>query len=121
MDGAYYTPTGKYIKSLKLDIVNRDEIHEHKKDKDPYESKFLEVRKVKGMGEGLFARQKIPKGDLCSLYSGILVPHYVVDRRRWEFNSNTIECDEKYSIDVPAPYHLTKNYCATLGHKANHR
>lgn len=26
----------------------------------------------------------------------------------------------KFAIDVPEPYHLTKNYWASLGHKANH-
>jgi len=120
MTGAYYTPGGKKIKNVKIDEVTREEMPEHKHDIDPYEKKTVIVKSAGKMGEGLYAKRDIWKGTLVSLYSGVLVPHYVVDRRRWEFNDNTIECDEKLSLDVPKPYHLTKNYSASLGHKANH-
>ena len=62
-------------------------------DKDPYESKYIEIKQTKDMGEGMFAKRSIKEGHLCSLYAGILYPHYIVDRRRWELNSNTIEVD----------------------------
>lgn len=106
--GKYYTKQHKFVKELKPDIVNRDEMPENPLDEDPYEKKTIYVKDVKSKGQGMFAKRKIPKDQLCSLYAGVLVPHYVVDRRRWEFNSNTIECDDKYSIDVPEPYHLMK-------------
>ena len=78
------------------------------------------LNKVEGKGEGLFTKKCIEKGKLWALYAGILVPHYLVDRRRWEFNSNTIEADSEFSIDVPSPFEKLSKYCASLGHKANH-
>lgn len=91
ISGDYYTKSGKKIKELQIDHVNLNSMHKFPFDKDPYEDKFIEVRKVEGMGEGLFAKRKIKKRDLVSIYSGILISHQAVDRRRWEFNSNTIE------------------------------
>ena len=118
--GVYYDCKGKKIKDLKVDIVEKLEMPVHKLDKDPYESETVKVLKTEGKGEGSFAKRDIPSGQLCALYSGMLVPHYIVDRRRWEFNDNTIEADDKYSIDVPPDCIDRKNYWASLGHKANH-
>jgi [histone H3]-lysine4 N-methyltransferase len=118
--GAYFKPNGTKIKDLKIDLVNRRMVHKFKKDSDPYEQKHVVVKKVDGMGEGLFAKKSIPKGNLISLYAGVLVPHYAVDGRRWYFNSNTIEADGYFSIDVPFPDSSLSNYTASLGHKANH-
>ena len=81
------------LNKLKLDIVNRDSMALNPLDWDPYESKFIEIKQTKNMGEGMFAKRDIPQGHLCSLYAGILYPHYIVDRRKWELNSNTIEVD----------------------------
>mmetsp|Transcript_16948 Transcript_16948/g.16617 ORF Transcript_16948/g.16617 Transcript_16948/m.16617 type:complete len:249 (-) Transcript_16948:25-771(-) len=120
ISGAYYDHKGKKIKKLKVDFVKREEMPDFKHDKDPYEKRFLKVKEVEGKGQGLFAKRLIKQGQLCSLYSGTLIPHYKVDRRRWEFNSNTIEADPNFSIDVPSPYHKLEEYSASLGHKANH-
>ena len=68
----------------------------------------------------MFAWWFIPKGDLCSIYSGLLIPNEIEDARHWDLNNNTIQLDAEYCIDVPSPYHLVNNYCASLGHKANH-
>lgn len=43
-----------------------------------------------------------------------------VDARDWSLNGNTISLDEDTVIDVPEPFNRTENYCASLGHKANH-
>lgn len=94
VDCWYYSKEGKKLKKLKLDIVNRDSMPQHPLDWDPYESNFIEIKQTPNMGDGMFAKRKISKGHLCSLYAGILYPHYIVDRRRWELNSNTIEVDK---------------------------
>ncbi len=46
--------------------------------------------------------------------------HSVVDGRDWEHNGNTISLDEDTVLDVPSELSSCANYCATLGHKANH-
>lgn len=43
-----------------------------------------------------------------------------VDSRDWAVNGNTISLDEDTVIDVPQPFDQLENYCASLGHKANH-
>lgn len=43
-----------------------------------------------------------------------------VDSRDWAMNGNTISLDEDTVIDVPQPFDQLENYCASLGHKANH-
>ncbi len=43
-----------------------------------------------------------------------------MDSRDWSLNGNTISLDEDTVIDVPEPFNLTENYCASIGHKANH-
>lgn len=43
-----------------------------------------------------------------------------VDSRDWALNGNTISLDEDTVIDVPQPFDRLENYCASLGHKANH-
>ena len=35
-------------------------------------------------------------------------------------NSNVISTSATTCIDVPRPYDTLSNYCATMGHKANH-
>lgn len=44
INGHYISKDGKKIKTLKVDIANRDNMPEHKMDKDPYESKYLTVK-----------------------------------------------------------------------------
>lgn len=43
-----------------------------------------------------------------------------VDSRDWALNGNTLSLDEDTVIDVPEPYNHVTQYCASLGHKANH-
>ncbi len=46
--------------------------------------------------------------------------HKQNDKRDWKECDNAISLDEEFVIDVPKPYHLLNEYCASLGHKANH-
>ena len=122
MEGDYYTKRGRKIKTCILDEPTEKSLAAHPWFIDPYESKTVYVKKsqIKGGQEGLFAKRKIPKGDLCSIYSGIFITQSKVNRRKWDLNDNTIEVNEEFSIDVPKPFHSMKKYTASLGHKANH-
>jgi len=89
---------------------------------DPYEQKRVYVKKstIGDAAEGLFSKIYAEEDVVMSLYNGIRVSHKEVDARDWSFNDNTISLDEKIVIDVPEPYNRLSNYCASLGHKANH-
>ena len=89
---------------------------------DPYEdiTVYVKPSPILNAQEGLFALRRIPKGDLCSIYSGCLVTLEEEESRAWKYNSNTIQLDEDYCVDVPHPYESTSLYKASLGHKANH-
>lgn len=121
-DGAWYDKSGKKLKPCPLDPINDIALPIEGLVTDPYEEETVFVKKsvIKGAQEGLYANRAIKAGELCSVYSGMLVLQSKVDRRKWDLNSNTIEVDETYSIDVPEPFHKMKRYRSSLGHKANH-
>jgi histone-lysine N-methyltransferase SETD7 len=52
--------------------------------------------------------------------AGVRLTHEEVDSRSWAENSNTISLDEDTVLDVPLQFSHCNQYCATLGHKANH-
>ncbi|EDV24845.1 uncharacterized protein TRIADDRAFT_26073, partial [Trichoplax adhaerens] len=89
---------------------------------DPYEQKRVYVAKslIPGAGEGLFSKIFAEKDQVMSFYNGIRITHQEVDDRSWIFNDNTISLDETTVIDVPVNSANVNNYCASLGHKANH-
>jgi len=90
--------------------------------RDPYENTrvFVKSSTIADAQEGLFAKINAKANEVMSFYNGIRIPHEEVDGRDWVFNDNTISLDEKIVIDVPAHWSNTMNYCASLGHKANH-
>ena len=88
--------------------------------KDPYEEKYVYVKKSKidNAGEGLFAKVDLPKNFICSFYGGKRVSQEEVNERDWSENSNVVLLDnEDVCIDVPKPFDQLDHYCATLGHK----
>ncbi|XP_004073641.1 histone-lysine N-methyltransferase SETD7 [Oryzias latipes] len=89
---------------------------------DPYESQrvFVADSKIKGAGQGLFAKKDSEPGTVMAFYNGVRITHSEVDSRDWALNGNTISLDEDTVIDVPKPFDQTERYCASLGHKANH-
>jgi hypothetical protein len=91
--GIYFDPIGKPIKPLKLDLLNQDDMPEHKDDIDPYEEESVTVREAPGMGEGLFAMRKIESGNLVCFYSGILEPKSTVNQRSWDECAYALEYD----------------------------
>ncbi|KAG1962543.1 histone-lysine N-methyltransferase SETD7 [Pimephales promelas] len=97
-------------------------IASHKLLPDPYESQrvYAGLSLISGAGEGLFAKTKAEANTVMAFYNGVRITHSEVDSRDWSLNGNTISLDEDTVIDVPEPFNLTENYCASLGHKANH-
>lgn len=94
---------------------------------DPYEEELVYVKDslIPGANEGLFAKVDLPAGIVCSMYGGIRITQTEVDQRDWALNANTITLIEDTDttgtvIDVPPELNDTNEYCATLGHKANH-
>lgn len=89
---------------------------------DPYESQrvFVADSTIKGAGQGLFSRTDADQDTVMAFYNGVRITHSEVDSRDWALNGNTISLDEDTVIDVPQPFDRLENYCASLGHKANH-
>ncbi|KAM9329635.1 histone-lysine N-methyltransferase SETD7 [Gastrophryne carolinensis] len=89
---------------------------------DPYESErvYVAPSMISNAGEGLYAKVAAGPNTVMSFYNGVRITHQEVDSRDWSYNGNTISLDEETVIDVPEPYSKTNNYCASLGHKANH-
>ena len=74
-------------------------------------------------GEGLFAKRRLIKGEVCAFYNGVRLTHAQVDGRSWDDNANTMSLtplDSDIVVDVPTPYDEETHYRASLGHKANH-
>lgn len=90
--------------------------------RDPYEEKtvFAAPSRIHNAGEGLFAKRDLNPGELAAFYNGIRLSHEVVDGRHWNANGNCISLDKDSVIDVPEDMSSTSQYCASLGHKANH-
>ncbi|KAK7137810.1 hypothetical protein R3I94_013452 [Phoxinus phoxinus] len=97
-------------------------IASHKLLPDHYESQrvYVGLSLISGAGEGLFAKTEAEDNTVMAFYNGVRITHSEVDSRDWSLNGNTISLDEDTVIDVPEPFNLTENYCASLGHKANH-
>ncbi|XP_028314817.1 histone-lysine N-methyltransferase SETD7 isoform X1 [Gouania willdenowi] len=89
---------------------------------DPYESLrvFVANSKIKGAGQGLFAKVDVEPDTVMAFYNGVRITHSEVDSRDWALNGNTISLNEDTVIDVPQPFDQLDRYCASLGHKANH-
>lgn len=89
---------------------------------DPYESERVYVAEslISSAGQGLFAKVAVGPSTIMSFYNGVRITHQEVDSRDWALNGNTLSLDEDTVIDVPEPYNHVTQYCASLGHKANH-
>ena len=85
---------------------------------------------IPGVGEGLFARRDLRRGNLIAGYGGTLVSN--LEDQNGEFcnltqsvteghTKNTIRFSKFLRIDVPYGHEDLTVYRATLGHKANHQ
>lgn len=69
------------------------------------------------VGDGTYNSKTVPSSLYLLRWNHVFVQ---VDSRDWAMNGNTISLDEDTVIDVPQPFDQLENYCASLGHKANH-
>ena len=101
--------------------------------RDPYENSLVKVASsdVEGGGEGLFARKFLPPGTVVSFYNGVRIPQdignphsgpgyciFVDWGKQLPFPFPWVK--EGEMIDLPASLQSSKDYTATLAHKANH-
>ncbi|TSO15265.1 Histone-lysine N-methyltransferase SETD7 [Bagarius yarrelli] len=110
------SPVYSYDKSTSACIASQKRLP------DPYESQRVYVGQslISGAGEGLFTKINADADTVMAFYNGVRITHTEVDARDWSMNGNTISLDDDTVIDVPEPFNHTENYCASLGHKANH-
>jgi len=100
---------------------------------DPYEQRsvLIKMSKIKGSGEGMYARRDFKAGTHLSFYNGIRMSTDELDddsKEDWEGNAYKImdllgpdEATGKEGvIDIPPEYVSVKRYRASLAHKANH-
>ena len=111
-----------FTDSVKCDVSSRDSISTQPLVTDVYESDRVHKKgsSICAAGEGLFAKVPLHKDEVVSFYNGIRLTHEEVDTRDWSLNGNTITLDEDTVLDVPNEFASVEEYCATLGHKANH-
>ena len=94
---------------------------------DPYESQMVEVRqsRVPGSGDGLFAKLKVEPNTILAFYNGKRIkPMSWEDQDFNDWNKNAYRIFDPASkvgtLDIPAQFRASENYCASLAHKTNH-
>ena len=117
-----YEFNSTYVEAISYDKSTRHCISKWPLICDAYEQERVYVKKcsINDKEEGLFAKKRLPANEVVSFYNGIRLTHTEVDERDWMINQYTITVDEEVVLDVPFGYTKVSQYCATLGHKANH-
>ena len=100
---------------------------------DPYESRQVEVAvsRLEDSGEGLYARTHLPASTIVAFYNGIRVPQGAANPHKGYGYCIFVDwgkqlpfpfpwVKEGEMIDIPEKYQSTRDYSATLAHKANH-
>ena len=68
-------------------------------------------------GEGLFAKTDLARGQVIALFNGIRKQFMKSEGFTSDY---VIRLNSQIDLDIPNEYKDLKNYCATIGHKANH-
>ena len=71
-------------------------------------------------GEGLFAKRQFQPKEVVALYNGIKFKSATYAADHMPRSDYRIRLNGDYDMDIPLGFHDTKQYCATLAHKANH-
>ena len=129
---AYLTFTESKGPFFVFDCGTRDSICQEPMLPDPYEQRTVVVKmsKIKGSGEGMYAKRFVKSGTVVSFYNGIRMSADELDedsKDDWEANAYKImdllgpDANGKEGvIDIPEEYVSTRRYCASLAHKTNH-
>ncbi len=77
------------------------------------------------VGDGLFAKKDLEKGDLVAYYSGTIFPEHYINLANmtqdeiWKWHTNLMSLfsmpDIKFNMNVPPEYSSITKYRATLG------
>ena len=110
---------------LRRDVSTNEIISKTPLIKDTFEMARVEVResKIPGSGEGLYAKMRLKPGEMVALFNGVRQrsTRNSQDEARHGRNSDyRIRLNGETDIDIPDQFKEVNNYCATLGHKANH-
>jgi len=133
-DGLMYlnfnTPKGPFFTT---DRGNEEIICQEPLLPDPYEHRSVEIRvsKIKGSGEGMFAKRSFRAGTHVSFYNGVRMSADSLDeesKEDWEANAYKIMdllgphplTGQEGVIDIPEEYVSIRKYRASLAHKTNH-
>ena len=94
---------------------------------DLWETDLVEVKtsfcEGPSAGQGLFLKRNVQEGQIVALFNGL---RYLSSRNNCQDDSPDQNFDYRIrlngdtDIDIPPQYTSLENYCATLGHKANH-
>ena len=90
--------------------------------RDPWEDKLVYVKEslLPQGGEGLFAKRDIKPKELVCLFNGVRLKTCLHAVQKMEDSDYRIRLNADLDLDIPNDCISMKNYCATLGHKANH-
>ena len=88
---------------------------------DPWESEMVYVKEslLPQGGEGLFAKKDIPQKNLVCLFNGVRLKTAALYAKLTE-SDYRIRLNADVDLDIPKGSENLSEYCATLGHKANH-
>ena len=111
---------------IRRDFATNSIIGKYPLHPDLWESDLVEVKNSfcgPSAGQGLFLKRDVQKGQIVALFNGL---RYLSSRNNCQDDTPDQNYDYRirlngdYDIDIPPQYTSLDNYCATLGHKANH-
>ncbi len=110
---------------IKYDMSSGIKISSLPLEPDFWEREMVYVKSsgLDNAGEGLYAKADIEEGRVFSLYNGIRRKASRDNAGDKDPNTNfdyRMRLNGDTDIDVPGDWTSLENYCATLGHKANH-
>jgi histone-lysine N-methyltransferase SETD7 len=110
---------------IKRDISTNTKISHFPLIPDLWESQYVEVR-TSGQdeaGQGLYTKIEIGQNQVLALFNGVRCQssrNNQDDKTSDQSYDYRIRLNGDTDIDIPPLYTSLDNYCATLGHKANH-
>lgn len=119
-----FTTTG--TQSIKYDPSTFLRISRTPLVKDEYETETVYVKdsRIPFAGEGLYAARTIGEGELVCLFNGYRITKNNCKRSIMygdeDWSDFRLTLDKCTDLDIPEDSQNTKDYCATLGHKACH-
>lgn len=114
-----------YGPRIKCDISTNSVISRFPLCPDLWESQLVEVKNssIENSGQGLYLKMDVSAGQIVALFNGIRFSSSRNNANDKSPNQNydyRIRLNGDTDIDIPPNSTALHQYCATLGHKANH-